>query len=150
MSGRRMTLVEWHPIDNAGAKIGRARVLLPIGLEIGDIGIFEKDGQPWAQLPSQPMRDRDGKPFTGPDGKTKWLSPLKWSTRELQNGWSVAVLALIDGERGFGPREPAAPPTPQRRSSATIFPLNWPRPATEPLPNDGVEDLWGRDDGGTR
>ena len=51
----RLQLVEWRRVDK-GALIGRAAVLLPNGMQIGDIGIFQKDGRSWAQLPSEPMR----------------------------------------------------------------------------------------------
>ena len=83
MSGRRMTLIEWRPIENAGALIGRAKVLLPIGLEISDVGVFAKDGKRWAQLPTARMRDADGKPITGPDGKARYVSCLKWSNSRI-------------------------------------------------------------------
>jgi hypothetical protein len=144
-----MTLIEWRPIENAGALIGRARVLLPIGLEISDVGVFSKDGRRWAQLPAQPMRDSDGKPITGPDGKARYVSLLKWATRELQNGFSTAVLALIDDERGFGSREsPAAIPAPPRHAPAAPYRLERSRPGSESLPSDPLDDLWRDDEGG--
>lgn len=144
----RMTLLEYRLISNAGALVGRVRVLLPNGLEISDIAAFEKDGRRWAQLPSKPMRDADGKAITGADGTAKYVSSLKWSTRGLQNGFSAALLVLIDGEPGFGSPEPiGAPPAPQRRAPAP-YRLEGPRPAGEPLPSDPVDDLWRDDDGG--
>lgn len=96
---QRMQLLEWRRVDS-GALLGRAKVRLPSGLEISDIGVFVKADRVWAQLPSQIMRDRDGKPVTGVDGKPKYISALRWSTRELQDGFSVAVIALIETAHG--------------------------------------------------
>jgi hypothetical protein len=78
---RQMTLIDWKSIVGAGALLGRCRVRLPNGLEIGEIGVFSKDGRRWAQLPAQPMRDSNGRPIVGVNGKAKYVSPLKWSTR---------------------------------------------------------------------
>src|SRR5580704_13438000 len=55
----RMRLLDLKRIDR-GALLARATVLLPSGLQISDIGIFQKDGRCWAQLPSEPMRDAEG------------------------------------------------------------------------------------------
>ena len=95
----RLQLLEWKRIDK-GALVGRATALLPSGLQIGDIGIFTKDGRSWAQLPSEAMRDADGQPLKDDRGKTRYRSPLKWTTRELQDGFSAALVALIEAEHG--------------------------------------------------
>ena len=92
------------------------------------------------------MRDSDAKPIIGGDEKPKYVSSLKWSTRELQNGFSAALLALIDDERGFGSPEPTGgAPAPQRRSPAP-YRLERPQTSGEPLPSNALDDLW-RDDG---
>ena len=97
MSG--MQLLDWKRIDK-GALVGRATVLLPSGLQISDIGIFRKDGQAWSQLPSEPMRDADGQLLKDDRGKTRYRSPLKWSTRELQERFSDTLIKLIESEHG--------------------------------------------------
>src|SRR5215468_5474376 len=94
-----MQLLDWKRIDK-GALVGRATVLLPSGLQISDIGIFRKDGQAWSQMPSEPMRDADGQLLKDERGKTRYRSPLKWSTRDLQERFSEALIALIESERG--------------------------------------------------
>ena len=98
MSGR-MQLLDWKPIRK-GALVGRATVLLPSGLQIADIGIFQKHDRSWAQLPSEPMRDAAGQLLKDDRGKTRYRSPLKWATRELQDGFSSALVGLIEAEHG--------------------------------------------------
>ena len=96
----KMQLLEWKRIDK-GALVGRAVALLPNGLQISDIGIFTKDGRSWAQLPSEAMRDAEGQPLkdAGTE-KVRYRSALKWTTRELQDRFSDALVALIEAEHG--------------------------------------------------
>jgi hypothetical protein len=95
-----MHLLGWEPVGK-GALLGRARVRLPCQLEIADIGIFEKDGARWAQLPSEMMRDADGQPLKDPvTGKPRYRSALKWANRDLQERFSAALIALVEAEHG--------------------------------------------------
>jgi hypothetical protein len=94
----RLQLLEWRRVDK-GALVGRAAVRLPNGLQISDIGIFMKDGRSWAQLPSEMMRDAEGQAIKDDRGKPKYRSPLKW-TRELRDGFSAALVTLIEAEHG--------------------------------------------------
>src|SRR5262249_15317371 len=94
-----MQLLDWKLIDK-GALVGRATVLLPSGLQISDIGIFRKDGQAWAQMPSESMRDMDGQLLKDERAKTRYRSPLKWSTRGLQERFSETLIGLIEAEHG--------------------------------------------------
>ena len=75
-----------------------AKVILPNGLEIADIGIFSKDGRTWSQMPAQQVRDGEGRPITDGRGKSRYVSSIKWSTRELQDGFSEALIALVLAE----------------------------------------------------
>jgi hypothetical protein len=95
-----MRLLDLKRIDR-GALLARATVLLPSGLQISDIGIFQKDGRCWAQLPSEPMRDAEGQLLKDDRGKTRYRSPLKWSTKALQDGFSAALVGLIEAEHGL-------------------------------------------------
>ena len=95
----RLRLLDWSPI-NKGALIGRAKICLPSGLEIADIGIFEREGRRWAQLPSEVMRDFAGQPLKDDRGKTRYRSALRWSTKALQDGFSAAVIAAVEAEHG--------------------------------------------------
>ena len=97
----RMVLIDWRPM-RSGALVGRATVMLPIGLLISDVGVFERDGSRWTQLPAQQLQIA-GAPVLGANGKQRWVSPIRWSTSELQRRFSETVLELIDevdgGER---------------------------------------------------
>jgi hypothetical protein len=51
----RMQLLSWTPVGK-GSLIGCAKILLPIGLEIYGVGLFQReDGRRWAQMPSDIM-----------------------------------------------------------------------------------------------
>jgi hypothetical protein len=103
----RMRLLGWERIDK-GALIGRAHIRLPSGLEIADVGIFQKDGRRWAQLPAEAMRDRTGELLKDERGKTRYRSALKWQTRDLQERFSFALIELIEAERGAFDQDRAA------------------------------------------
>jgi hypothetical protein len=100
-TGRSLQLREWKPITGAGALLGRAAAeLLPIGLCISDIGVFRKDGRCWAQLPSEPQRDRDGQVVKDGRGKVQYRSALRWRDRELQDQFSRALIEAIERQHG--------------------------------------------------
>jgi len=99
MAGSSMQLLDWKRIDK-GALVGRATVLLPCGLQISDIGIFTRDGEFWSQMPSEPMRDAGGQIIKDERGKARYRSPLKWSTKALQDGFSQKLVELIQAEHG--------------------------------------------------
>jgi hypothetical protein len=99
MNPSRMELLGWEEVRK-GALLGRARVRLPIQLEIADIGIFAKDGARWAQMPSEVMRDATGQVLTDERGKPRYRSPLKWASRDLQERFSAALIALVEAEHG--------------------------------------------------
>jgi hypothetical protein len=92
-----MRLLGWRPIGK-GALVGRARIRLPSGLEISDVGIFVKDGRFWAQLPAQQQRDAEGRLITDERGKPRYVSSIRWSTKELQDGFSNALIGLVREE----------------------------------------------------
>ena len=94
-----MQLLAWERIDK-GALIGRAAVRLPNQLEIADIAIFTKDGRRWAQMPSEPVRDRDGQVLKDERGKARYRTPLKWASRSLQERFSAALIDLVEATHG--------------------------------------------------
>jgi len=91
---RRIQLTDGREIKK-GFLVGRARVVLPNGLDIDDIGVFAKEGRIWAQLPAQPLRDADGKVALDDRGKARYVSPIRWATKSLQDDFSIALVALI-------------------------------------------------------
>jgi hypothetical protein len=97
--GFSLRLVDWQP-RQVGALLGRATVELN-GLIIDSIGIFERDGARWSQLPSEPVRGSDGAILKDDRGKARYRSALKWRSRDLQDRFSAAVIEAI--ERRHGP-----------------------------------------------
>jgi hypothetical protein len=104
----RLQLLEWQRIDK-GLLLGKGKVLLPCGLEISDVAVFEKDGRQWATLPAELLRDMGGQPLKDSAGKARYRSSLKWSSRELGDGFSRAVIAAIEAEHGPLGQAGAAP-----------------------------------------
>ena len=95
-----MQLLDWKRLDK-GALVGRAAVLLPSGLQISDIGIFQNSNGRWAQMPSEPMRDAEGQILKDAvTGKARYRSPIKWHSRELQERFSAALIELVEAEHG--------------------------------------------------
>jgi hypothetical protein len=96
-----LVLIDWKPAKPGGALLGRAKIRLPIGLEIDGIGLFGRGIRVWASMPAEIVRDDAGQPLRDPiTGKTKHRSNLRWSTRELQDGWSNAVVTAIEAKHG--------------------------------------------------
>ena len=95
---RQLRLIDWKS-GPSGALVGRAAVEIA-GLVINDVAIFQKDGARWAQLPSEPMRDRGGQVLKDGRGKTRYRSAIKWKTRELQERFSAALIAAMETRYG--------------------------------------------------
>lgn len=73
---------------------GFATVELPSGLIIKDIPVLESGNGRWAALPSKPQI-KDGSPVLK-DGKLQYTPILEWRSRELSDGFSEAVVSLIE------------------------------------------------------
>jgi hypothetical protein len=74
------------------------KIGLPFGtgeLEIADVMIFATSGKSWANLPSKPVLNQDGTHMTGEDGKKMYAPFLAWSSKELRDRFSDAVVALV-------------------------------------------------------
>ncbi len=111
----RMQLLEWTPIGK-GALIGKAKIMLPNGLEIDNVRLFRRaDGASWAQMPSEMMRDGDGLPIKDNNGRTRYRTLIRWRSKDLQERFSAALIELIEESTRPGaaplPR-PAASPRP--------------------------------------
>ena len=135
----RMQLLSWTPNAKADALLkGRAKVLLPIGLEIDGVGLFERpDGARWAQLPSEIVRDADGQPLKDDRGKFRYRSLIRWSSRALQEGFSAALFELVEASTGAVPKARPAPSPTRPALRPRRSPLTG-----DPLPDDDVTDLW--------
>lgn len=90
----RMRLRSWRPY-RSGRMLGFAALDLPCGLQIADVMVCANaQGELFAQLP-QRARLRQGQLQRGSDGKPVYDAPIVWQSRQLQDGWSAAVVALV-------------------------------------------------------
>jgi hypothetical protein len=96
----RLRLLSFERIDK-GALVGKAKVRLPNQLEIDGIGVFQKDSRRWSQMPSEVTRGRDGNSLKDEHGSPPYRPPLKWANRDLQDGFSAALIELIEAEYGL-------------------------------------------------
>jgi hypothetical protein len=97
--GSRLRLLEWRPLVKNSLR-GFASVELPSGLTIADISVHVSHGKRWASLPARPQITSDGTVRRGDDGRIAYSSILKWRSRELQDGFSAAVVRAVEAEHG--------------------------------------------------
>ena len=123
-------------------------------LEIPDIMAFTSHGKSWANLPSKPILDQNGVHMTDANGKKMYAPMLAWSSKEMRDRFSAAVVALIkeqyptaldDDESGATqpgsrpPRSRAVPAAGRLYSSSSSQP---PRGSGPGLHDDPISDLW--------
>lgn len=90
----RLRLVSCKPVVK-GALRGFATVELPYGLRLIDRPALVGTKGPWVGLPTKTPFDRDGGQRTGADGKPAYSPVLEWSSRDLSDRFSAAVVALV-------------------------------------------------------
>jgi hypothetical protein len=98
-----LRIANWRPAVRSGGRRGDCTIVLTsIGLEIRNVGITIGPNGPWAAMPSEMLRDRDGRPVPDPNrpGKARYVSHLKWLSRDQQDLWSRAVIAALERELG--------------------------------------------------
>lgn len=95
----RMQLISWKPVTADGTLKGFATVWLPNGLVISDCPVHLGSRGPWAALPGRPIIDDLGRHAVDPagPGKRLWAAIGYWDARELTDGWSAAIVALVRG-----------------------------------------------------
>jgi len=91
---RRMILRAWRPMIK-GALRGFATVELPIGLKIHDVPVLTGANGPWANLPSKPWVEKDGRQKIGADGKALYSVVVEWRDKALRDAFSAAVIGLV-------------------------------------------------------
>jgi hypothetical protein len=73
------------------------KIGLPFGggeLEIADVMVFSSPGKSWASLPSKPVLD-SGVHETDENGKKAYAPFIEWSSKELRDRFSAAVVELV-------------------------------------------------------
>src|SRR5262249_5832774 len=89
-----LRLIEFRSIVK-GSLRGFATVELPIGLKIHDVVIVAGSRGCWANMPSRPQIDQDGRQPRNANGKPRYSPTLEWRDRDLANRFSAAVIAAI-------------------------------------------------------
>lgn len=84
---------EFKPIAR-NSLCGFARVRMPSGMIIHDVGIYAKEGTRWASPPSKPAIGRDGTVFKK-DNKPVYTPIITFASKEGRNRFSNAVVAAI-------------------------------------------------------
>jgi hypothetical protein len=93
----RLRLISGKPIVKGSLRFV-GKVGLPFGsgeLEIADVMVFTSHGKSWANLPSKPVLDQDGVHMTDENGKKMYAPLLVWSSKELRDRFSGAVIELV-------------------------------------------------------
>jgi hypothetical protein len=71
---------------------------LPFGsgeLKIPGVMAFSAHGKSWASLPSKPVLDQNGVHRSDKSGKKAFAPFLEWSSKELRDRFSAAVVDLV-------------------------------------------------------
>lgn len=80
--------------------VGFARVRMPSGVILHDVGIYKKDlkkdGKAWATPGGKPILGRDGTQMRGRDGKALWVPVVSFATKEGRDKFSAVVVAAIE------------------------------------------------------
>lgn len=149
-----ITASDFRPMQRNTLQAFVTLTLAPSGIVLCDCALHEKTGRRWLALPGKPQLDAEGRHRKDPaTGKGLYAVVVEIPDKAARDRFQQAALAAVDllladeptpsGDRGFGPREP-----PAVHSFASTKPTAFgpgprrPRPATEPLPDDSVSDLW--------
>jgi len=93
-----MTLIDWRPCRR-GSLRGFATVELTIGLQMADVTVHLWSGRAWARPPGRPVIDTTtGAVLRDDRGRIRYASLLSWRSRDLNDRWSDAVVALVRAE----------------------------------------------------
>ena len=89
-----MKLLSFRPLNKNGLR-GFATVELSIGLRLIDLPIFVGANGPWAALPRKAKLDAERRQKTGADGRPVFEPVADWSSRDLADKFSAAVVDLV-------------------------------------------------------
>lgn len=98
MSANPVVIEEFTAVEKNTLR-GIARVRMPSGMVLHDVAIYRKDTAAWASPASKPRLGRDGSQMKGPDGKGLWDPVVTFSSRELRDRFSSAVIDALRGAR---------------------------------------------------
>lgn len=87
-----MVLRKFRPLIKNTLR-GFAEVELPSGLVISEITVHQKNDSAWAMLPSVPWIENGQHKIA--DGKPQYKKIMQWRDRDLSDGFSAALVALV-------------------------------------------------------
>jgi hypothetical protein len=92
--GRYVAVIEDFRAIHKNSLRGFARVRLPSGLILHDVGIHTGgDHKAWASPPSRPMLDHEDRALRGPDGKIiRYATIIAFATKEHRDRFSQVVV----------------------------------------------------------
>ena len=88
-----IVIEEFKPLERNSLR-GFARVRLPSGVIMHDVGIFQDSGKAWASPPSKPQIGRDGTHIKK-DGKPAYSPIISFVSKEVRDKFSAAVLDAL-------------------------------------------------------
>lgn len=91
MSGFKV--LDWKPIAK-GSLRGFCKIEMPSGMVICEIGVFFGENGLWAAPPSKAMVGRNG-PVMGSNGKPRYSAMVEFTSKDLREKWSGAVIAAL-------------------------------------------------------
>lgn len=89
-----MRILEFKTFEKNSLR-GFCDVEMPSGMIIHGITIFEKDGTRWASPPSKAAIGKSGTQIHR-DGKPLYNPIVSFTTKELRDKWSDAVIKALD------------------------------------------------------
>jgi len=135
----RVILRDFRPVCRNTLR-GFAVVEVPPGLVIENVSLHKKGDRIWVSLPARPLLDAEGRHMIDADGKKRYAPLLNWTSRELADRFSRAVIDLV--RRNHDRLDDLVEP-PRAPRQGQLFKAPAAKPARGPdLPDDSVADLW--------
>jgi len=88
-------IVEEFAFVSKNTLVGFVRVRTPSGIVFHDVGVHKKGDSTWASPPSRPMIGRDGTLMRDAAGKIRYVSVIKFTSKEVRSKFSTLVIAAL-------------------------------------------------------
>ena len=98
-----MELLAFDGARSIGTLLGYATVRTSPGVIISGIGVFLSEKGAWARWPATAQRNRAGEVIRDGNGKTKYVSYLRWETPDLEKRWSAWLIGQVRAKYGDEP-----------------------------------------------
>ena len=92
---RTVVIKDFSPRVRASLRGFCSKVLLPSGMVLHDVAIYQDGQAAWASPPSKPMLDRNGVAMKDADGKIRYAPVVSFASRQACDEFSHAVIAAL-------------------------------------------------------